>query len=599
MSARTMFLTCTPFLAGLLLLAVVPAQGQEAADKGDDVEVLTRGPIHEAYADPGVTPTEAPPIVPKQPPDPIDEAVPDQKPEGENITWIPGYFDWDEDRENFIYVSGFWRALPPGRTWVPGSWRQVDDGWQRTPGFWAAAEQENIQFLPPPPAPLEAVPATPAPSPDSIYTPGVWVYRDARYLWRPGVWITYRPGWVWVPAHYVWTPVGWVFVDGYWDYPLRNRGLLFAPVYFTGRPWLRRGWFYTPSYAVYDDFVIGALFLRPRWGSYWFGDYFGPAYERRGFVAWIDIRFGRGVYDPLFGFYLRFHRDNRTWDRDLRALYATRNSGENLPPRTLTQQTTIIQNTTNVTNIKNVTVVAPLAKIDPSVVKLQTVPRDQLLSERKAIQRFRDAGAQRNRLETQLLAKGGAPVKATDPPRTAKLDLPVTTKPLTTVKPPPLPVHAALETKPKDAKPLDLHKSKDFHTSPGVTPKKDTPPPVKKDAPPAKKDPPPPPPPPPPKKDAPMDKKGKDKDKEKDKKQAATSAPPLRLASAKSVAATEIKPATPVRHEIATRTPARQEVKAVSPAPTSKPAEVRRQELHASAHASPGHGAKENGKEKH
>jgi hypothetical protein len=599
-----MALVCSPLLAGTLLFVAVPANGQQAADK-PDLEVLTRGPIHEAYADPGVTPTEAAPIVPNQPPDPIEEALPDQKPEGDNVIWIPGYFTWDEDRNDFIWLSGFWRVPPPGRTWVPGSWRQVADGWQRTPGFWAAAEQDNVQYLPPPPAPLEAVPATPAPSEDSIYTPGVWVYRDARYLWRPGVWITYRPGWVWVPAHYVWTPAGWVFVDGYWDYPLRQRGLLFAPVYFAGRPWLRPGWFYSPRYVVYDDFLMGALFLRPRWGGYWFGDYFGAVYERRGFLAWIDIRFGRGVYDPMFSFYLRFYRNDRVWDRDLRALYASRANGDNLPPRTLVQQTTIVNNT-NVTNIKNVTVVAPLAKVDPAIVKLQPVPREQVVQQQKAIERFRDVGAQRARLETQLLAKGPAPVKPTDPPRTLKLDLPAATKPVTTVKPPPLPVHAAPELAPKNAKPLDLHKSKDFHTDAVVTPKKDAPPPIKKDVPPVKKDAPPPakkdapppakkdPPPPPP-----MPKKDKDKEKDKDKKKSASSATPLRRQSTTASVRAEIKPATPVRHEIATRTPARQEVKSAAPVRQAKTAEPSRPELHASAKLSTSRTPKEQGKESH
>jgi hypothetical protein len=594
-STRIKALTCSPLLAGVLLLAAVPANGQEAGGKPDDVEVLTRGPVHEAYADPGVTPAEAAPIVPKQPPDPVEEAPPDQKPEGDNVIWIPGYFTWDEDRNDFIWLSGFWRVPPPGRTWVPGSWRQVADGWQWTPGFWAAAEQDNVQFLPPPPAPLESAPSTPAPSADSFFTPGVWVYRDARYLWRPGVWITYRPGWVWVPAHYVWTPVGWVFVDGYWDYPLRQRGLLFAPVYFAGQPWLRPGWYYTPRYVVYDDFMMGALFLRPRWGGYWFGDYFGAVYERRGFVAWIDIRFGRGVYDPLFSFYVRFNRDNRAWDRDLHALYAARANGDSLPPRTLVQQTTIVNNTTNVTNIKNVTVVAPLAKLDPAVVKLRPITAEQLRTERKSIERFRDAGVQRNRLETQLLAKGSVPTKVTDPPRTLKLDLPAT-KTVTSIKPPPLPVHAAPDHAPKDAKTLDLHKGKDVGGSTTVTPKKDTTTTTpKKDAPPPKKDPPPPP--PMPKKETPMDKKGKDKDKEKDKKQAASFAPPLRIESDKSNARTAIKPATPVQHEIATLTPVRQEVKVTPPVQPAKTTDANRRELHASASPATGHGAKE--KERH
>src|SRR5260221_11193763 len=115
MSARTLALACSPLLIGILLLAAVPANGQQAPGKLDDAEVLTRGPVHEAYADPGVTPSEAAPLVPKQPPDPIQELPPDQKPEGDNVIWIPGYFTWAEDKNHFIWLSGFWRRAPPGR----------------------------------------------------------------------------------------------------------------------------------------------------------------------------------------------------------------------------------------------------------------------------------------------------------------------------------------------------------------------------------------------------------------------------------------------------------------------------------------------------
>jgi hypothetical protein len=577
MNARAILTAGLPLLLGFVFLAAAPAQAQQAG--ADDMEVLTRGPVHEAYADPGVTPSEASSIIPKQPPDPINELPPDQKPEGDNVIWIPGYWTWDEDRNDFVWLSGFWRVPPPERTWVPGSWRQVADGWQWTPGFWAEAAQEDVQYLPEPPAPLDVAPSTPAPSADSIYAPGAWVYRDNRYMWRPGVWITYRPGWIWVPAHYVWTPVGWVFVEGYWDYPLRSRGLLFSPVYFAGRPWLRPGWFYTPTYVVNDDFLIGALFLRPRWGGYWFGDYFGPVYHRRGFVAWVDIRLGRGIYDPLFGFYLRFHRDNRGWDRDLHALYARRYEGNDLPPRTLVQQTTIINNNvTNVTNIRNVTAVTPLAKVDPAIVKLRTVPAAQLAQEQKAIQRFRDVGLERRKVEAQLLAKGPAVIKSTDPPRTAKITTATTVvKPTTTAgKPPPPPTHAAPETPPKDHKPLNIIQQRDTIRKPPVhqdappppkkdaspPPKKDAPPPPKKDAPPPpKKDAPPPPPkkdaPPPPKKDAPK------KDKEKDKQQASTSFSPPRGSTGSQ--RLTVQNTTPVRKEIKAAAPIHPEVRAAIP----------------------------------
>src|SRR4051812_10323958 len=60
------------------------------APEPEGVQVLTRGPVHEAFAElvaydprPGI-------IVPKAPPQPIEELPPDQKPEGRNVHWIPG-----------------------------------------------------------------------------------------------------------------------------------------------------------------------------------------------------------------------------------------------------------------------------------------------------------------------------------------------------------------------------------------------------------------------------------------------------------------------------------------------------------------------------
>jgi hypothetical protein len=54
--------------------------------------VMARGPVHEAYAEPIELRPQATPLVEKQPPDPVDEVPPDQKPEGDNVQWIPGYW---------------------------------------------------------------------------------------------------------------------------------------------------------------------------------------------------------------------------------------------------------------------------------------------------------------------------------------------------------------------------------------------------------------------------------------------------------------------------------------------------------------------------
>ena len=81
-------------------------------------------------------------------------------------------------------------------------------------------------------ATVEVGPNIAASSADQTWLPGCWVWQQNRYAWRPGFWATVQPDWVWVPAHYVWAPRGYVFVDGYWDYSIGRRGVLFAPVYF-------------------------------------------------------------------------------------------------------------------------------------------------------------------------------------------------------------------------------------------------------------------------------------------------------------------------------------------------------------------------------
>ena len=134
--------------------------------------------------------------------------------------WIPGYWAWDDDRSDFLWISGVLRNAPPGQTWVPGYWSEVNGGYQWTPGFWTAAAKEEVQYLPQPPQSLEVQAAPAPPGENYFWIQGCWLYQD-HYVWRPGYWTMCRPNWIWNPAHYVWTPGGFVFVDGYWDYAVR------------------------------------------------------------------------------------------------------------------------------------------------------------------------------------------------------------------------------------------------------------------------------------------------------------------------------------------------------------------------------------------
>ena len=126
---------------------------------------------------------------------------------------------------------------------------QVRPGSQWTSGYWADAKATVVQYLPEPPATAETGPNVAAPSPDSIWLPGCWIWNQNRYAWRPGFWAQ-SAGLGLGPSHYVWAPRGYVFVDGYWDYSLARRGVLFAPVYFSGAANTQPGFSYSPATVI-------------------------------------------------------------------------------------------------------------------------------------------------------------------------------------------------------------------------------------------------------------------------------------------------------------------------------------------------------------
>jgi hypothetical protein len=307
--------------------------GQVIGADSEEGEILTRGPVHEAFAAVVSYNPEAGILVDRQPPEPIEEVPPEEKPVGEDVAWIPGYWGWDDERNDFIWVSGTWRVLPPGRAWIAGYWRQAERGWQWVSGYWEDAGRREVSYLPPPPETLERGPSAPAPSPDYAWAPGCWEWRNDRYAWRPGYWIEGRSEWVWIPSYYIWTPRGYVFVQGYWDYVPRERGLLFAPVYY--REYRRPRYEYRPSIVLNVTILSDHLFLRPRYCHYYFGDYYDSRYERSGFYATYLYQTSRFGYDPFYSHSRWEHRHDRDWDRRHREGYDYRRRHESgRPPRT-------------------------------------------------------------------------------------------------------------------------------------------------------------------------------------------------------------------------------------------------------------------------
>jgi hypothetical protein len=317
-----------------------PIFAQEASAAGQEgMEVLTRGPLHEAFAETITFDPEPGVVAPKAPPDDIEELTPEQRPAGENLTWIPGYWAWDDERSDYLWLSGVWRAMPPGRQWVPGYWGQSQQGFQWTSGYWADAEASEIDYLPEPPATIEAGPNIAANSADDIWLPGCWIWQQNRYAWRPGYWTPGHQDWDWVPDHYVWTPSGYVFVDGYYDYSVPRRGVVFAPVYFDRGLRTQSGFSYSPSTVINPGVFVSHLFLRPGSGHYYFGDYYGSNYENAGFSPWFSFHSSRRGYDPIFASQRWQHRNDRGWEQRAEANFQNLRDNEDArPPRTWAAQ---------------------------------------------------------------------------------------------------------------------------------------------------------------------------------------------------------------------------------------------------------------------
>jgi hypothetical protein len=332
---KNLFFRClaTIMIGGAMLGPGIIATAEET-QSSDGMEVMTRGPVHEAFAETVVFDPKPGIIVPKQPPAMIEEIPPDHRPEGDNVAWIPGYWAWDDDKNDFIWVSGVWRNLPPGREWVPGYWSKVDNGHQWTSGYWQDAEADEVTYLPEPPRSLETGPSTPAPSEDETWIPGSWEYRDDRYAWRSGYWAPAREDWIWTPSYYRWTNRGYVYVDGYWDYPIEDRGVLFAPVYFSDPYYARSDYYYSPFTAISLGVFWNHLFVSPSYGHYYFGDYYDWRYRDRCYPAYNYGWHHRG-YDPIFAHHRWEHRGDRNWTRDRHRDFESRRDNPGArPPRT-------------------------------------------------------------------------------------------------------------------------------------------------------------------------------------------------------------------------------------------------------------------------
>lgn len=415
------FLALTVCTGVWLFVATASLSAQQppppAPPGAEDAEVLTRGPIHEAFATPvGLDPAPGI-VVPKQPPAEIEELPAEIRPDNPAAEWIGGYWSWDEERSDFIWISGIWRVPPQGFHWVAGYWNQTPEGYQRVSGFWAPIQTEEIAYLPPPPGSLENGPNVPAPSPNHFWVPGVWGYQDGRYVWRGGYWAQGQTNWVWVPAHYVWTPGGYVYVTGYWDSLWDARGVAYAPVYFHTSAYTRPNYFYRPSILLRLERLLLHLFVRPRFGTYYYGDYYGPSYASTGYAPWYAAAATPRYYDPIFTQQQWLNaRTNPNWTAGLREQFNFYTANQNArPPRTLAGQQQLAATVGTRAQADNNLLAAPAAAALADTTRTARLLRIAENDRQALQQRAKEAAQfaqQRKKLEASAVAGVGVAASA-------------------------------------------------------------------------------------------------------------------------------------------------------------------------------------------
>ncbi|WP_425619459.1 hypothetical protein NA78x_003491 [Anatilimnocola sp. NA78] len=182
--------------------------------------------------------------------------------------------------------------------WVPGYWSRDGRVCRWVSGFWGHGGEEEVAYLPEPPAPKVERPES-APDANHFWISGNWQFVDDEYRWKSGFWAAGRDGWIWTPDCYTWTPRGHVFVRGYWDLPLERRGMLFAPLAVQPDAHL-----VSPTVVIDVREALAHWFVAPTYKHYCFGDYYET--DRRGsgaLVSWYENGTAGQEYDSVRSYY--------------------------------------------------------------------------------------------------------------------------------------------------------------------------------------------------------------------------------------------------------------------------------------------------------
>jgi hypothetical protein len=193
--------------------------------------------------------------------------------------------------------------------------------------------------------------------------------------------------------------------------------LVFAPVYFDGGLRTQRGFTYTPSAVINLDVFANHLFLRPRYGHYYFGDYYAANYSDAGFSPWFSYQSSRRGYDPIYANQRWQHRNDRDWERRTKSnFHQFRDHKDARPPHTWAAQRELEKS--NKGNNAVATSLDELARQKDSRFRFQPVDKSDQQQFGQRGQAYRKYLEQRQQLEANAARKPGKdPATATGPAR--------------------------------------------------------------------------------------------------------------------------------------------------------------------------------------
>ena len=222
------------------------------------VSSISQGPVHEAFLS---TTTESFILsaITLDPPPAIKEIVPASL--NSQWIWIPGYWEWSTELNNFIWMTGVWRQPPPAHVWISSEWIRTDKGWVRLKGFWSLSSADKLYAIltPPPDSIEEQIPFMS--DLEMFWAPGAWTYEafQEKYLWSPGRWVAFNKNWILIPTRYVWRPKGYLCIPAYWDWPLEQVGACYSPLEINFAA--RSSVIFTPKTPLELNEVIARLFF--------------------------------------------------------------------------------------------------------------------------------------------------------------------------------------------------------------------------------------------------------------------------------------------------------------------------------------------------